>query len=63
MRFSDYADYKLYELEILTEIRKHIEDVYKLRAQGYVEGPEIDAEIEKMEEIYKDLLKKSDEIN
>jgi hypothetical protein len=63
MRFSDYADYKLHELEILSEIRRHIEEVYQLREQGFVEGPEIDAEIEKMEAIYEDLLKKANEIN
>lgn len=51
-----YANLKLHELEILNEIRKHIQEMCNLRDDGIMVGVDVDVELKRIKFIYKNLL-------
>jgi hypothetical protein len=53
---SDYANLKLFDLEILNEINKHIKEVYSLRKDGIAVGIDVDEMLKKLKTDYKNLL-------
>ena len=61
-KISDYANLKLFDLKILNEIRKHIQEIHSLRDNGIAIGIDVDATLKRMELEYKDLLDKVNKI-
>ena len=53
---SDYANLKLFDLEILNEINKHIKEMYSLRKDGIAVGIDVDEMLKKLKADYKNLL-------
>lgn len=53
---SEYANLKLFDLKILSEIRKRIKEIHNLRDSGVVVGIDVDTTLERIESEYKDLL-------
>lgn len=56
-RISDYANLKLFDLEILNEMKKHIREICSLRDSGVAVGIDVDTIIKKIKSDYKNLLK------
>ena len=52
----EYANLKLFDLKILTEIRKRIKEIHDLRDNGVAVGIDVDTALERLEFEYKDLL-------
>ena len=57
---SEYANLKLFDLEILNEINKHIKEVYSLRKDGIAVGIDVDEMLKNLKSDYKNL---SDRVN
>ena len=55
-KILDYANLKLFDLEILNAINKHIKEVYSLRKEGIAVGIDVDVMLEKLKANYKNLL-------
>jgi hypothetical protein len=55
-KISDYANLKLFDLEILNEINKHIKEVYSLRKNEIAVGIDVDEMLKKLKANYKNLL-------
>lgn len=55
-KISDYANLKLFDLEILNEINKQIKEVYSLRKNGIAVGIDVDEMLKKLKADYKNLL-------
>lgn len=51
-----YANLKLHELDTLNEVRYHLQELYDLKKDGYVEGVDIDGALEKMKRTYNEML-------
>ena len=61
-RISDYANLKLFDLEILNEINKHIKEVYSLRKDGIAVGIDVDEMLEKLKSDYRNLLDRASKL-
>ena len=59
---SDYANLKLFDLEILNEINKHIREMYSLRKDGIAVGIDVDKMLKKLKSDYKNLLNRVNEL-
>jgi hypothetical protein len=55
-KISDYANLKLFDLEILNEINEHIKEVYSLRKDGIAVGIDVDEMLQKLKTDYENLL-------
>lgn len=55
-KISDYANLKLFDLEILNEIKKHIKEMYSLRNDGIAVGIDVDTMLEEIKSDYRNLL-------
>lgn len=56
---SDYANLKLFDLEVLNEINRHIKEVYSLRKDGIAVGIDVDEMLKKLKTDYRDLLSRA----
>ena len=52
----DYANLKLFDLEVLNEINRHIKEIYSLRKDGIAVGIDVNEMLKKLKADYKNLL-------
>lgn len=51
-----YADLELCELDVLNEVRCHLQEMYDLKDRSGVSGADIDNALEKMKKAYNEML-------
>jgi hypothetical protein len=59
---SDYANLKLFDLEVLNEINRHIKEVCSLRKDGIAVGIGVDEMLQKLKSDYRNLLDRASKL-